>query len=439
MDLTLEKSLLRRVIANLTEGANTNEIVVQIAVAAAAIGVAFFIASFICGRTKLSSRWKFGKGDFENVAFALLSVAFVWIGKRVLANFQEGDGGPIEIILTLLVAWAVIRLAGYVLGHVIHEGGFQRGVIRIVTIVAWLGVLLHVTGLLPDVMYFLDAHGMAIGKNKTEVTLLDVAKGIAALFFAIVFALWLGRVTEGRVMASETMEMTTRVVISKVVKIGVLFLAIFVALPVAGIDITTLSIFGGALGVGLGFGMQKIASNYVSGFIVLLDRSLRIGDFVTIDNKRGEVKAIETRYTVIQGADGVESIIPNEKLITESVNHHTYSDPKISMVMTVTISYESDVDRACEILGELAKSQPRVIDQPPSAARVRQLTDHGIELELTVWIKDPHVGEGDLKSDLFKAMLRAFREQGIVIPYPRREVRMLATGEMQETRAQSTG
>jgi small-conductance mechanosensitive channel len=246
--------------------------------------------------------------------------------------------------------------------------------------------------------------------------------------------LWLSRVTESRVMASEHMEITTRVVITKVVRITALFIAIFVALPMAGIDITTLSIFGGALGVGLGFGLQKIASNYVSGFIVLLDRSRRIGDVVTVDGKRGEVKAIESRYTVIKGADGVESIIPNEKLITESVNHHTYSDPKISMVMTVTIAYESDVDRACSILADLTKKQPRVIDEPASAARVKQLTDHGIELELTVWIKDPHIGEGDLKSDLFKDILKTFREQEIVIPYPRREVRMIATGATPETR-----
>jgi small-conductance mechanosensitive channel len=431
--MDLESSLIHRVVAKFTDGANTNEIVVQAGVTAGAIAIAFFISRALCGRWKVSERWKFGKGDFESVAFPLLSVACVWLAKHLLGNFQEGDGGPIEIVLTLLIAWAIIRVSGYVLGHVIPEGGFQRGVIRIVTAAAWLGVVLHITGLLPDVMSAMDAHGITVGKNKTEITLLDVAKGIAALFFAVVFALWLGRVTESRVMASETMEMTTRVVIAKVVKISALFLAIFVALPMAGIDITTLSIFGGAVGVGLGFGLQKIASNYVSGFIVLLDRSLRIGDVVTVDGKRGEVKAIETRYTVIKGADGVESIIPNEKLITESVNHHTYSDPKVSMVMTVTVAYESDVDRACTVLAELTKKQARVIDQPPSAARVKQLTDHGIELELTIWIKDPHVGEGDLKSDLYKDILKAFREQGITIPYPRRDVRMIATGATPET------
>ena len=374
----MESSLVSRIVQVFAGAADFAEIVVQLAVAAGAISLAFFLARAACSRVRVNERWKFGKGEFERVAFPLLAVAFVWIGKRVLERFQQDDGGPIELVLTLLAAFAAIRLAAYVLGHVIPEGGFQRAVIRIVTWVAWILVVLHVTGLTPEVVSVLDAHGMEVGKDRNEITLLDVMKGIAALFFAIIFALWLSRVTESRVMASDAMEMTTRVVIAKVVRITALVVALFVALPLAGIDVTTLSIFSGAVGVGLGFGLQKIASNYVSGFIVLLDRSLRIGDVVTVDGKRGEVKAIESRYTVIKGSDGVESIIPNEKLITESVNHHTYSDPRISLVTSVTVSYDSDVDKALAILAEAAKRQARVIADPPVAARVKQLTDHGV-------------------------------------------------------------
>jgi small-conductance mechanosensitive channel len=206
-------------------------------------------------------------------------------------------------------------------------------------------------------------------------------KGAVALFLTVILAMWLSRITESRVMASESMEVTTRVVISKVARISTLFIAIFVALPMMGLDVTTLSVFSGALGVGLGFGLQKVASNYVSGFIVLLDRSLRIGDVVTVDGRRGEVKAIEARHTVIKGGDGVESIIPNEKLITESVNHHTYTDSKISLVLSVWISYESDLDKACDLLADIARRQVRVIKEPAAAARVKQLGDHGIELD----------------------------------------------------------
>jgi small-conductance mechanosensitive channel len=228
-------------------------------------------------------------------------------------------------------------------------------------------------------------------------------------------------------------------VITKVVRVAALFAAIFVALPLAGLDVTTLSIFSGALGVGLGFGLQKIASNYVSGFIVLLDRSLRIGDVVSVDNRRGEVTAIETRYTVIKGMDGVESIIPNEKLITESVSHHSYTDPKVSLVIPVTIAYDSDVEKACRILAEAARRQERVIAEPPVAARVKQLGERGIELELTVWINDPVVGEGDLRSDLLKDVVRSFREAGIALPYARREMVMIATPETTNSDATSRG
>jgi len=427
-------SPVRRLYAQFVNGANVSEIGVQLAVAAGAIALAFIVARAICPRVTLK-RWQFGKGSFEPVAFALLAVAFTWIAKFVLARHQESDSGPMEMILAVLIAGTFIRISAYVLGHVIPEGSLQRKLIRTVTWGAWIAVILHFTGLLPAVLSELDAHSMRIGK--TEVTLLDLAQGVAALFFAVIFALWVSRVTEGRVMAADSMDFTTRVVITKVLKVSILVVAVFVALPVAGIDITTLSIFSGAVGVGLGFGLQKIASNYVSGFIVLLDHSLRIGDIITVDGRRGEVTAIESRYTVIKGADGVESIIPNEKLITDSVNHHTYSDPKISMVITVTVSYESDVEKACELLVAAAKSQQRVIADPPAAARVKLFRDHGIDLELTVWITDPAVGDGDLRSDIYKAILVTYRQAGIEIPYPRRDVRLLATPETQETRSPS--
>jgi small-conductance mechanosensitive channel len=382
-----------------------------------------------------SSHWKFGKGDFERVAFPAFTLLFLWIGKRILERVH--DTYALEVVLSLVVAWALIRIATYVLGHIIPEGGFQRAVIRIVAWVAWLVVILHVVGLLPEVLDALESHGISIGKNKSQITLLDVLKGFAALFLAITVALWISRVTESRIMSAESMEMTTRVVITKVVRITVLFAAILIGLPLSGVDITTLSIFTGAIGVGLGFGLQKIVSNYISGFIVLLDHSIRIGDVVTVDGRKGEVKAIETRYTVIKGGDGVESIVPNETLITNSVQHHTYSDPRVSVVVNATITYESDYDKACQILADVARRQDRVIADPPATARLKGLGDNGIELEITVWISDPAMGESDLKSELLKQVLRAFRDAGIEIARPRRDVRM-ATVEMGKSHSTSS-
>ena len=435
MDFDL--SPIKRSFDVIVKAAAPEDLVVQAAVCMAAIGLAWMLARGICARFPESKRWRFGKGDFERVAFPLLALLFTVIAEHIVANFQSTDSGPMEVVISLLVPYALIRIASYILGMVLPEGGLQRALIRWIVAIAWIGVILHLVGLLPEVLDALDSHGIAIGKSKHEVTALDALKAVVALFLAITLALWLSRVTETRVMASEAMDVTTKVVIGKVVRICAIVLAIFIALPLAGIDVTTLSIFSGALGVGLGFGLQKIASNYVSGFIVLLDRSLRIGDVVTVDGRRGEVKAIESRYTVIKGSDGVESIIPNETLITTSVSHHTYSDPKVSLVIPVTVAYESDIQRACDLLAGIAKSHHRVIADPPVAARVKQLTPAGVDLELTVWIADPSVGEGDLRSDILKELVQAYRKAGISIPYPRREVRLIATPETPEKPSQS--
>ena len=256
---------------------------------------------------------------------------------------------------------------------------------------------------------------------------------MAALALTITVALWISRITESRVLASETVQMSTRMVITKVVRVATLFVAVMIALPLVGIDITALSVFSGALGVGLGFGLQKIAANYVSGFIVLLDRSLKIGDVVTVTGIRGEVRAIETRYTVLRALDGNEAIIPNETLISQNVIHHTYSDPRVTVNFDVSVAYDSDVDLACELLEEIARHHPRLVDDPPPAARVKALADSGVDLELTAWIKDPGKGEGDLRSEVLREILRTFRARGVSIPYPTRDVRIIATAATPET------
>jgi small-conductance mechanosensitive channel len=402
----------------------------QAGVAVAALVLGWSVAHLICRRLKPGPRWRFGKGDFERVAFPLVTLIFVALGRLILGRFQPVIA--LEIMQSLLVASLIIRVAVYILGHILPEGNFLRTVVRLIAWVTWIGVALHLTGLLPEVISALDDIGFTAGKNHQRVTVWLALQAIAALGLTLAVALWLGRITETRVLAAQSVEMSTRIVVTKIVRVSSILIAILVALPLVGIDVTALSVFSGALGVGLGFGLQKIASNYVSGFIVLLDRSLRIGDVVTVDGRKGEVKAIESRYTVIKGGDGVESIVPNETLITQSVNHHTYSDPRVSVVIAVSISYESDVERACELLLEIARRQARVIADPPAAARLKELGEHGIAMELTVWISDPAVGEGELRSALLKDILRTFKANRVEIPYPRRDVRLIATPETSE-------
>ncbi|HWH43068.1 MAG TPA: mechanosensitive ion channel domain-containing protein [Usitatibacter sp.] len=425
MAMKLDPAAARDYVVETLHGATPLEWGLQVAVVLCAYALGWTFAHLACSRVKLSPRWKFGEGDFERVAFPMATFVFLWVGKFFLARAQSVP--VLDIVESLLVAWMAVRLAVYVLTHILPRGAFLDAVLRTIAWLAWIAVALHVVGLLGDVIDALDAVGFTVGASKQRVTPLLVLQALAALFLTLTVAMWLSRISETRLMASSQVEMSTRIVLSKLVRLSALFIAVMIALPMVGIDITTLSIFSGALGVGLGFGLQKIASNYVSGFIVLLDRSLRIGDIVTVDGRRGEVVAIESRYTVIKGLDGVESIIPNEKLITDSVNHHTYSDPKVSVQVAVSVSYESDISKALALLLECARRQPRIIDSPAPAAVVKQLSDSGVDLILITWIADPNRGEGELRSALLIDIVSTFKANGIEIPYPRRDVRLITT------------
>jgi small-conductance mechanosensitive channel len=434
MALSIDTSPLRQFVQHLVEGASATTWLWQAAVAAAAIALGWAVARAMFRWVKPPERWKFGEGDFERVAFPALAWAFVLVGRAVLARHQAV--ALLDILATALIAWIVIRLAVYVLGHVLPKGDFLRKVIRFVAWIAWIAVVLQVTGLLPEVIQTLDEVGFTNTKSRQRYSVWLMLQGFVALAIALTLAFWIARITEGRVMAEESVSMSTRVVVSKLVRIGAVFAAILVALPMVGIDITALSIFGGALGVGLGFGLQKIAANYVSGFIVLLDRSLRIGDTIQIGDRKGEVREIASRYTVIKGGDGVESIVPNEKLITEVVNHHTYSDPRVTIVVNVAVAYDADVDRACELLEQLARQDRRVMAEPAPTARVKSLGDFGVYLELSAWMADLAEGESELRSKLYREILKAFRAEGIEVAYRRRETQRemppSATTEMDE-------
>jgi len=424
--MNLDISPLREFAQGLAGQATPVEWAWQLGVALVMAGLGWWAAHVTCREIKPSPRWKFGEGDFEHVAVPLFAYGFVLVGKAILARFQASVV-VLDILQSLLVAAFAIRVAAYILGHILPRGSFLRGSVRTIGWIAWIAVALHITGLLPEVIGALDDVGFTLGKDQQRVTLLLVLQALAALVLTLTIGAWISRVTETRILAAKDVEMSTKVVVTKLLRVSMLFLAVLVALPMVGIDITALAIFGSALGVGLGFGLQKIASNYVSGFIVLLDRSLRIGDLITVDGRRGVVTGIESRYTVVKSPDGTESIIPNEKLITDSVSHHTFSDPKVAVHVGLQVAYDSDLDAALKLLAECARGQPQVIADPAPLARAKAFRDDGIEVELVCWIADVLVGDADLKSALIRDIVKRFAAAGIEIPYPRRDVRLLAT------------
>ena len=242
-------------------------------------------------------------------------------------------------------------------------------------------------------------------------------------------ALWGASLIERRLLAAQEMDANLREVLARLAKAVLSVVALLLSLSLVGIDVTALSVFSGALAVGLGFGLQKIASNYVSGFIILLDRSIRLGNLVALDDKTtGTVTRITTRYTVLQTLTGTEVIIPNEYLVSNMVRNLSFSDSQVRVTTSVSVAYDTDIERAMELMTAVALQHPRVLKDREPGVQLTQFGDSGLNLELGFWIADPEAGTGNVRSEINLAVLRSFRENSIVIPFPQREVRVLSEG-----------
>jgi small-conductance mechanosensitive channel len=285
---------------------------------------------------------------------------------------------------------------------------------------AWLAAILWIVELLPAVTQEMDAIRFTLGKTKTS--LLDLTGGVLSAGAVLIVALWISAVLERRVLQHAVSDLSLRKVAANTLRASLLVVGLLLALSTVGVDLTALSVLGGALGVGLGFGLQKLAANYVSGFVILFERSLRIGDTVRVDNFEGEVMDIKTRYTLIRAPNGRESIVPNEKLITERIENLSLADSRILLTSDITVGYDSDVDRVQDVLVQAALSVPRVLRDPAPAARLVRFGADGLEWSLMYWIDDPVSGQINVRSDTNLQILRGLRVAGIEIPLPQRVV-----------------
>jgi small-conductance mechanosensitive channel len=241
----------------------------------------------------------------------------------------------------------------------------------------------------------------------------------------LVLTLWISKALERKVLSDTVADLSLRKIAANASRAALLLVGLLFALSAAGVDLTALSVLGGALGVGLGFGLQKLAANYVSGFVILFERSLRIGDTVRVDNFEGVVADIKTRYTLIRSLTGRESIVPNEKLITERIENLSLADPRILLTTDVSVSYESDPDQVEQVLLAAARSCERVIPEPEPAVRLVNFGADGLQYQLQFWIQDPQNGQGNVRSDVNLAILKGLRAAGVDIPYPQRVVRVV--------------
>jgi small-conductance mechanosensitive channel len=240
-----------------------------------------------------------------------------------------------------------------------------------------------------------------------------VLQALLTVVVTIFIALWLSRVLENKLMRADQVNVNLRVVLGKIIRIVLLFIATLIALSAVGLDITLLSVFGGALGVGLGFGLQRIASNYVSGFIILLDKSMQIGDVISVDKHYGVVQDLRSRYMVLSKLDGTHVIIPNETLITTAVVNHSLTEHKGRVQIEFAISVNSPLEQALLLMQDIAKQHKRILEIPNPAARIKGFSEYGVELTLTVWVSDPENGALSLQSALFMDVWKVFKDNKI--------------------------
>jgi small-conductance mechanosensitive channel len=390
-----------------------------------AILLAFAVGWWADRRIRLGSEResrvaRFGAGSVNRLIFPLTTLTLLLLFQVIVRHWHVPAFFPIAI--PLVIALALIRIFIYALRSLF---GAVLASERAVSFTIWGALLLYYVGVLPEIGAAMEETKLPIGK--TRVSLLDLGGDTLVFIVALILSLWISSLIERRLMRISHFDSNLRVVLAKLLRAILMLVAVLISLSSVGIDLTVLSVFGGALGVGIGLGLQKLASNYIAGFTILLDRSIRVGDMITVDNRFGVVSKVTSRYVVVRSLDGVEAIVPNEMLVITTVLNHSYSSKDIKVGITLQIAYGTDLELAMRLMTEVALAQKRVLRTPGIApvVNVLRFADSGIELELAVWINDPENGQGNLKSDLNIGIWKAFVQQGIEIPYPTREIRII--------------
>ena len=367
----------------------------------------------------------FGRRLFDGALFPLVLLVFAYVAR----NFVD-DHIPLaafRLVIPALMSLAVIRTGAKVLQAAFPQAGWLGDIERTISWLAWGAMVLWVTGVLPRV---LDALGQVRWKmGSSEMSVRTVLEGAITAGIVLLAALWISSVLEAWLLRSATGSgLSVRKALSNAIRALLLFVGLMFALSAAGIDLTALSVLGGAVGVGIGLGLQKLAANYVSGFVILAERSVRIGDSVRVDGFEGRITDITGRYTVIRSSGGRESIVPNEMLISQRVENLSLADPRVWQSTVVSVGYNSDVDLVMRLLREAAFASPRVLREPGPSAALSAFGTDGLEFTLGFWIVDPENGTLSLRSDINLAILRALRAHGIDIPFPQRVVHIQGPG-----------
>ncbi len=392
---------------------------VELGVLAVCVALAWVLVQRLSRRSRAHDRRSilWGRSVVDGALFPLTLLALAYAGRALVALWLPL--AVFKLAIPALVALAVIRTGAKVLQAAFPDSVWVRPIERTLSWAGWLGMVLWVTGLLPLLLQDLEDITWKVGSSTMSVrTLLE---GTLTAGLVMIVALWISSGIDGWLLRSATgSSLSVRKALSNAIRALLLFLGLTIALSAVGIDLTALSVLGGAVGVGIGFGLQKLAANYVSGFVILAERSIRIGDNVRVDNFEGRITDITGRYTVIRSGGGRESIVPNEMLMTSRVENLSLADLRVWHSTVVSVGYDSDVDLVMRLLGEAALASPRVLRDPAPSVALSAFGADGLEFTVGFWINDPENGTLGLRSQINLGILRALRAHGVDIPYPQR-------------------
>ncbi len=358
----------------------------------------------------------FGKKLFDGVLFPVVALLLALLARWAVSALLPL--AVFKLVVPVLLSLVVIRVTVRVLHNTFPRWQLMRVVERSVSWLAWIAVVLWITGVMPLLLQELDTISWKIGS--TQISVRNLIEGVLTAVVVLMGALWVSAALEARLLKGAADNLSIRKMAANAVRALLLFIGLMFALAAAGIDLTALGVLGGALGVGIGFGLQKLAANYISGFVILAERSMRIGDMVKVDNFEGRITDITTRYTVIRSTTGREAIVPNEMMITQRVENNSLADPQLLLTTVVQVAYGTDLPALLPQLEQAVTKVPRVLTTPGPSVMLSNFMPDGLELTVAFWIADAENGQLNVRSGVNLALLAALNTAEVEIPYPQR-------------------
>jgi small-conductance mechanosensitive channel len=415
----------------------TRNVLVEIGAVSICLLIGWFVGSALRERYRrrrikapTALTWTYFASEGTVVATPVIIALGLVLLARSLLQAMAFDVSMLDAAARLIGAYVVVRVAVLLFAASLGNKSWMQHWENRLTLFIWLAIAAEYLGWLDPIISTMDSIGVAAGKSR--ITLWSILKLLFTLTLFVLVAAWISRWVERRLKRLNTLAPSTRIGIAKFANAFLIALSILMGLNAAGVDLTALTVLTGAVGLGLGFGLQSIAANFVSGFVLLMDRSIKPGDVISLSGQSGTstenfgwVQELRGRYVVVRDRDGVEMLVPNQQLISNAVINWSYTDPRIRLKLPIRVSYSDDPELALQILLTACKGQARVLHEPAPVSRLMHFSDSGIELELRFWISDPQEGVNNVRSEVNRAIWRLFKEHKITIPVAQHEVRVV--------------